>query len=296
MITPQTLPSVLLSRSHAAGSDDNHVEAKIFVTFQLLGGLGNLAMLVTALASKRVNRHVTWLNFCITWIIYVISYTLLLYSGHQFSEEPPAFALCLTQAALVYGAPVLVASSTVSLVVQIWFSLRMVVTWQQPEHRARAPSYWTVLLVAMPYIVWFPVTMAALSLGLADHDSVVRSDSADYCSIATGVPGHITAGLVAFFVVIAIVFEALIANFLRRYWGAYNKLRPVGQIGLSMVIRTACFLALNIIAVSQIVVFLAKQFTIANIWISITPIAAVAVFGTQRDIMRVWTFRKPANS
>lgn len=55
----------------------NHLEARIFVIFHVVGGVGNLAMLLTALLSKRVVRHPTWLSFCVTWIIWAISYTLL---------------------------------------------------------------------------------------------------------------------------------------------------------------------------------------------------------------------------
>ena len=58
-------------------TDPNHIEAKVFVAFHIVGGLGNLAMLITAIASRRVNRQVTWINFCITWVIFSISYTLL---------------------------------------------------------------------------------------------------------------------------------------------------------------------------------------------------------------------------
>lgn len=53
------------------------VELKVFLAFELLGGIGNIAMLITAIVSSRVNRHLTWINFCITWVIYALSYTLL---------------------------------------------------------------------------------------------------------------------------------------------------------------------------------------------------------------------------
>ena len=54
-----------------------HTELKIFLTFQFSGGIGLLAVLITALFARKVYRHFTWLNFCITWLIYVVSYTLL---------------------------------------------------------------------------------------------------------------------------------------------------------------------------------------------------------------------------
>ena len=52
-------------------------ELKIFLTFQISGGVGLLAVLLTAIFAPKVYRHFTWLNFCITWLIYCISYILL---------------------------------------------------------------------------------------------------------------------------------------------------------------------------------------------------------------------------
>ena len=52
-------------------------EVKVFLAFQIAGGIGLLAVLLTALLAPKVYRHFTWLNFCITWLIYCISYILL---------------------------------------------------------------------------------------------------------------------------------------------------------------------------------------------------------------------------
>ncbi|KAI0752272.1 hypothetical protein BC629DRAFT_1214931 [Irpex lacteus] len=299
MIVPSGLHNIFSARHAPSRNDDsdpNHIEAKIFVTFHIIGGLGNLLMLITAIASRRVSRHVTWINFCVTWVIFAISYTLLFYAGRQFSEAEPSFPLCLTQAGLIYGAPVLGACSTLSLVIQIWQSLRRIMRKDASvgQLRGRESPLLTILLVLFPYVVWFGMVLGALIVGLHDPSNVLRTNSSVYCAIWTGVPGHVSAGIVAVVLALALVFQGLIAALLSRSWGAYTKLRQVDKnaLSFSMVVRMGCFLVLNIIAVSQIVVFLTKKTVIANIWISLTPIAAVAVFGTQKDILRVWTFRK----
>ncbi|KAI0090957.1 hypothetical protein BDY19DRAFT_666669 [Irpex rosettiformis] len=301
MFVPSNLHSVLSLRrvgdpDHDATPDPKHIEAKVFVAFHIIGGLGNLLMLITALVSRRVNRHVTWINFCVTWLIFAISYTLLFYAGRQFSEEEPSFPLCLTQAGLIYGAPVLGACSTLSLVIQIWLSLRRIMQKdvQGEKPHGRESSLLTILLVLLPYVAWFGTVLGALVVGLHDTSKVMRTNSSVYCVIWTGVPGRVSAGIVAVILATAIIFQGLIAALLYRSWGAYQKLRRMDKntLSISMVVRMGCFLVLNIITVSQIVVFLAQKTVIANIWISLTPIAAVAVFATQRDILRVWTFRK----
>lgn len=96
-----------------------------FLVLQSIGGLGHVVMLATIYLSPKVTRSPTWVNFSITWIVYVVSYILLyvltpppdLYytlnrayralAGQETKAAGPTFPLCLAQASLVYGAPVL---------------------------------------------------------------------------------------------------------------------------------------------------------------------------------------------
>ncbi len=74
-----SLKLTLLSVSFVSDdtSENNEFQLGLFLAFQIVGGLGNIVMLITALVSRRVVRHSTWINFCFTWIIYSLSYTLL---------------------------------------------------------------------------------------------------------------------------------------------------------------------------------------------------------------------------
>ncbi|PBK72475.1 hypothetical protein ARMSODRAFT_760579 [Armillaria solidipes] len=96
-----------------AGINDT-ATGRAFDVLQISGAAGFLLIVLTAVLSRHVQRHSTWLSFCISWIISCISYTLLVFTGTNESEHVP-FALCVTQAALIYGAPVLTGSTTFSL-------------------------------------------------------------------------------------------------------------------------------------------------------------------------------------
>ncbi|EPQ56892.1 hypothetical protein GLOTRDRAFT_92096 [Gloeophyllum trabeum ATCC 11539] len=94
----------------AAGS--NRVPLVIaFAVLQVLGGIGMLSVLFTMLFSRQVHRQTTWVNFCLSWIIYAFSYILLVLFNGEFGKEPNR-ALCATQAALIYGAPVVFVLDT----------------------------------------------------------------------------------------------------------------------------------------------------------------------------------------
>jgi hypothetical protein len=96
-----------------------------FDTLQALGGLGNIALVLTVAWSKDVKRHHTWLNLCCAWIISSLSYLLLYVAvnldikGHAFNMitrsafggkqygSLPSFEHCFISAVLSYGAPIM---------------------------------------------------------------------------------------------------------------------------------------------------------------------------------------------
>lgn len=95
----------------------------VFLALHISGGIVGLPIAVaTIVASKQVSRHPTLINFCITWFLSSLIYTLLydnivvhaalaltpnalirLYAGHIRDDHPPS-NLCLAQAAMAAGA------------------------------------------------------------------------------------------------------------------------------------------------------------------------------------------------
>lgn len=76
----------------------------VYLTLNLIGGVGMLVMLITAAASPKVHRLPTWYSFCIAWLLSSLSYTLLFISEQQFTPQP-IFSACFIQAALIYSMP-----------------------------------------------------------------------------------------------------------------------------------------------------------------------------------------------
>ncbi|EDR06694.1 uncharacterized protein LACBIDRAFT_328614 [Laccaria bicolor S238N-H82] len=82
-----------------------------FIALQLSGPSIFLLILATALLCKtRINRHPVWYNFCVSWVIFGVSFSLLTLCGEQFKFEPRK-RVCFIQAGLVYAAPFLCVCS-----------------------------------------------------------------------------------------------------------------------------------------------------------------------------------------
>lgn len=135
--TPSSEQTTISPVSYSPRPAFNPDLVRLFVAFQFLGQFGLLSTVFTILFSRHVSRHVTFLNFCITWIISTICYLLLCrtrscpkpvshhpprtYGGQQTGNEPD-FGLCLAQAATIYGAPPMTAVSSTALVAQVSLS------------------------------------------------------------------------------------------------------------------------------------------------------------------------------
>nr|VWP01836.1 Cytochrome P450 monooxygenase BOT1 (EC (Botrydial biosynthesis cluster protein 1) (Calcineurin-dependent protein 5) [Ganoderma boninense] len=249
------MPTFMLRDSNGPSeATQDHTEVRIFVAFQAIGGIGLLAVLLTVVLAPKVYRHFTWLNFCITWLIYCISYLLLAFTGAQTSAVPPSYPLCLTQASLIYAAPVLVAMSTFALVLQLWFTLSKALA--PPKTKQRDCLRDGFLLIS-PYVAWLAEVVAILVVGTMHPKDVERSSHFVYCTISTGRPGNITAGIVAGILLVMVGFDVYIGAVLYKNWRALHKSDHPFQIPLSLLIRVALFSLVCVIGIGCAFVFLA---------------------------------------
>ncbi|KAJ3004911.1 hypothetical protein NUW54_g4580 [Trametes sanguinea] len=276
------MDDTMVKRMSSLTVGQEHTELKVFLTFQFSGAIGLLAVLLTALFAPKVYRHFTWLNFCISWLIYCISYTLLAFSGQQTRPEPPAYPLCLSQAALIYAAPVLVAMSTFSLVLQLLFTLtnalRPPPKGTQPKELLR-----NAFLLVSPYILWLGFIIAILVIGTKDPKDVRRSAGLVYCTIKTGTPGNITAVCVAAILLVMVGLDIYIGAVLYKNWRALRGSDRPGQIPFSLILRVAIFSFFCVVGIGCAFVFLSNVSAFAgNTIIALMPLIAFLVFGTQR--------------
>ncbi|KAF9017598.1 hypothetical protein BDZ89DRAFT_1074693 [Hymenopellis radicata] len=140
----------------------------------------------------------TWFALMIAGLVYSVSYFLIV--GRQFGEEP-AFGLCLLQASLIYGAPVLCSSFSLSFTVELYVILFDAV--RGAGRGRRGSSKW---FIAIPLIFYFAVLCEVFVTGLLDHSKIVRNPSHVYCYATVSYPYYITSivGLFAFLTVLVL--------------------------------------------------------------------------------------------
>lgn len=109
---PSIYPRILIPKlsTQVLLSDTSEMEATrfteivIFDTFACLGLFLNLVVLAPTLFSG-VCRKVPWASLILSFILYAITYMLLI--GRQRPTQHPPYGLCFFQASLVYSVPLL---------------------------------------------------------------------------------------------------------------------------------------------------------------------------------------------
>ncbi|TFL06710.1 hypothetical protein BDV98DRAFT_559867 [Pterulicium gracile] len=263
---------------------------RYFVTAQAMGWMGMIIVFITALGSARLRarRNLSWFSFCFSWILSTTSYLILSFAGQQTGLQPRS-SVCLAQAALVYGAPSVTAMTTLLLTLQLWST--MVAVFQNSKDVKR-PGEWLQThmrpLSFAPYVLFLMVVIASAINGGKNPETVRRAGSSVYCIIDTGVPGKISAGLVMLTLFVTLIAEGMIANLLYRNWTTFGR---KGDF-LATVIRITAFTFVGFLAIIISLIFISDRDRgdLSNIFIALAPIAAVLIFGTQGDMVRVWMF------
>jgi len=261
---------------------------KLFISLQLFGLFGILIMLVTVIFSRSTPRHAAWYSFAFSWIISTISYSLLFWSGRLTSPDLLPYNLCLIQSMMVYSAPPLTAGTTLGLVVQIWFLVRSII--RSPSRPGRVSPLILTATLILPYLIYVAILVGTLVIGWRDPGTVKRAGSGMYCSFSNKMPGRLSTLLCALILVPAVVLEVLICISLRRQWKMFSRATYAKSMALRVVVFA--FLGILAIALSLVIFFIVDHGAPLNIILSIVPVSAVLVFGSQADLLGVWMFWK----
>ncbi|EGO31047.1 hypothetical protein SERLADRAFT_364779 [Serpula lacrymans var. lacrymans S7.9] len=156
---------------------DLHNLAPIYLFLLIAGGQVGLPIIAfTYVFSKRISRCSTIINYCVTWIIYSVVYSLYFYGGGRKASQQ----LCVVQASLIQGAPPMAVVASLSVVISTWSTFH----WQDHDHPFidRIPRpLWFFMILAPPYIVLF---MFSLAFGLFNiGKGLARPTNGLYCSI-----------------------------------------------------------------------------------------------------------------
>jgi len=275
-----------LENEYVSTSGHNSTLITAFITLQMFGWMGSSIVLLCVVCSRKIQRHATWINLCVTWILSGVSYSLL-FLGHQL-KDPPYHPLCLTQAALIYASPPLTAGATIALAIHLLFSVWSVYTF--PHTGAQLHGTSSIILIILPYIPYLGVFIWVLVMGLQNPNAVIRDNSGMYCSMRFPSPGRFSSMFVAVTMVATVSIEGFIVAALYHNWRAYKH----NNNGLlAMIIRVLCFSLFTALAVgiSLVFVWYPNSASVPNIILALYPAAFVIIFSTQKDLLGLVTGR-----
>jgi len=256
----------------------------LFLALHIPSQVGLAILILTFLFAKNISRHPTLINFCFSWVIYSLSYCILIYSGKKASTSPPGI-VCRAQAALIHGAPTMASVAGLAVVVQIWSTLRAPEHWSTSTGPQWPWSTSLTLTLALPYVVFFAFTTASAVLGNKYPETVDDSNGL-YCTIHKspfrlhGVP-LFTAAVLA----LVIGFEVAMGIRYCRLWTRISNAFPLAdrRPSMSLVLRVTLFNFYSLIALTSSVFFLSDTLIAWPYMVCATiPLGAVLVFGTQK--------------
>ncbi|KAJ7585065.1 hypothetical protein C8J56DRAFT_141799 [Mycena floridula] len=282
-----------MDQSNSACLSEEQRNVSIFLGLHAAGLVLLTAVFLTALLSSSIYRMSTWFMFIFSYMFYCTSYLLL--GGHNCDSIPPA-TLCNIQGGLVYAAPVLASFSTLSYVLEIFAGLM-----KHIRHTKVPPTY-IVWLRTVPYVVSAVVLFEALLVALV-HEVTPNSDHM-YCHITSKIPSTVTAIVIVFPLLGVVILQGLIAVMLSKHWTSFRKLskRAPDLLSFSALLRIGGFSILMPAIVTILIVASSVEsarhpnssshspgwdFVVPTL-----PLIAALVFGTQKDMLKVWTLQR----
>ncbi|TFK75193.1 hypothetical protein BDN72DRAFT_832546 [Pluteus cervinus] len=258
----------------------------VFNVFSVLGIFLTSATLIPVLCF-RVRRRPAWISQMVFWLVYSISYFLLL--GRQIGQAPP-FGLCILQAALIYASPASCAFGVTCFMVDFYMAWRSVLTGY------KTPTRFVNFIATIPAIVHVLLFCVVLLL-VNDPATVQREEMGFYCHTTDGVASAITIFIVLGAAFILLPIEIWTGVSLYQHWKAFRRLeREGGPFSLSVYIRMISFSVFTGFGLGLGLFIIPRLTSEADPrWSALLPtlpVLASLAFGTQRDILAVYMFWK----
>jgi len=131
-----------------------------FNAFAFLGLALNAAVLATAFFSPSVQRRTTWSQLIKSFLIYSLSYLMIVPWQNLPQSQPPPFGLCFVQATLVYASPALVTMSYTAFVIDFFLqvsAIRFCNSEHEFETIDRQNTRMSKFLVIVPWTCFFVI-------------------------------------------------------------------------------------------------------------------------------------------
>lgn len=268
--------------------------APAFITLLALGGqIGLPILVITFLRSKKLTRRWTFVNFCITLIIYSLAFCILLYSG-QYRHAEPNHVLCGAQASIIMGAIPMVGVAALTVVLQIW------ATFQSPgsfiSDTFERPGVPFVLLAA-PYATFLGYLLGSILIVTKRPDSVWAKNGL-YCFFNLRAIWYYLIPLTCLFLtaVTAILEVAILAEWYIRWRGLRKAFPLADKKAQALVCLRVCIFTVYTWFALAASLLLREESSpgIPYLFEAGLPLATFLVFATQEDILEAWGLRKGA--
>ncbi|KAJ3883190.1 hypothetical protein F5051DRAFT_485973 [Lentinula edodes] len=266
------------------------VETNTIIVFDIMNVVGLLMttlVLLPALLSPMVSRTSTWMALMASSIFYSSSYLLLLPIG-QRSVAQPGYGICLFQASLVYGAPVLVSFAGWAYVLQLYFGLAMNISTNK-MYLLRI----NIMLLVTPVVMACIMFIVSLAVGAQSPNTVTIDSTRRYCHITSHVPRTTAAILIGLGTAGMMVFEVLLSMHLSRNWVTLKKVTD-GEISIFAWYKFGRIIIFTIFPFGAFALNIGGLFSSGttndkwNILLPIIPLGAALIFGSRTDIIYAW--------
>ncbi|KAH9004071.1 hypothetical protein EDB86DRAFT_2886526 [Lactarius hatsudake] len=257
--------------------------APAFIALLALGGQVGLPILVlTFLRSKKLNRRSTFVNFCITVIIYSLAFCILLYSG-QYRRTQPNHALCGAAGFYDHGC-----------YSNLW------ATFQSPGSIVfdtfERPGV-SFILLASPYVTFFGYLLGSIVVITHRPDSVWAHNGL-YCFFNLRAIWHYLVPVTCLVVIaLTAVLEAVIVVEWYLRWRSLKKAFPLADKKAQALVCLRVCLFTVYTWFSLAAAFLLREESspaVPYLFLAGLPLATFLVFATQNDILEAWGIRKAA--
>ncbi|KAF9017582.1 hypothetical protein BDZ89DRAFT_1074677 [Hymenopellis radicata] len=218
----------------------------------------------------RIRRSSIWYSFIVCWILYCFSF--LLNVSYQRGTLPPQ-GLCIVQAALLY--------STIKM-----------------GGDSEGGTILTLLHIA-PFTAYILVTVECLVFGFGHPDAVSRDLSGMYCNFTSGTGRTTVATLIIPCSICVLWLYVRIFTVLRKNANTVQRSLPsIEGVSWSVIVRVVsfCFLPMIGLVLGLFLSIKNHDWKVANssqinLVSAIVPFICAVIFGSQKDILRVWTSR-----
>lgn len=285
-----------------------HGLAHIWLGLHVAGGQIGLPLLILTFLFSRWSigrpKYLTLINFCFTWVVYSVSYCLLLFADQADSNTTTPSNLCLAQAALIHGAPPMCSIAGLLMVVQLWLVQINVHRTDYRHTRSISDRCLNVIMILPPYFFFLAFTMLTLWYGMREEDLILSLNGA-YCSSQSRDFSLIVPIFCAVVMACVIFVEgAIFYNWYKtriEVDDIYAKYQPDDlapiitkkylqrRLSISLILRVSLFTIYAIAGLSACVVFVSNLKSPFPYMVEASlPLAAFFIFGTQKDVLEFW--------